>query len=259
MTQHHSALAHHFDTPEQQKESATLGMWIFLATEVMLFGGIFMAYIVYRWAFPEVFAESSHHLNMVLGTINTVVLLCSSLTVALSVNAAEEGKRRQVVALLLLTIVLGVAFLGIKGVEYYQKFAECWAVDSHECLVPGSWFVYAPVEGADAASVHSATEAAAHGSAEATTPRLTEGPTSAPAQAGQKREYQIFFLLYFIATGLHAIHMIIGISVIGVITWMAWKGRFSEEYYTPVEISGLYWHLIDIVWVFLFPLFYLIH
>ncbi|MCG8350571.1 MAG: cytochrome c oxidase subunit 3 family protein [Chloroflexales bacterium] len=259
MTQHHSALAHQFDTLEQQKESATLGMWSFLATEIMLFGGIFMAYFAYRWAYPEVFVEGSHHLDMVLGTINTVVLLCSSLTVALAVNAAEGGRRMTVVWLLLVTIVLGLAFLGIKGVEYYAKFSYCLAPASHECLVPGRWFHF-PEEGAAAgaygaseAGVHGEAEAGAHG-AEATRVEETSITTSTAS-----RPHQLFFLLYFIATGLHAVHMVIGISVIGVIAWLAWIGRFSKEYYNPVEIGGLYWHLVDIVWVFLFPLFYLIH
>ncbi len=243
MTQHHTALAHHFDTPEQQKEAATLGMWLFLATEIMLFGGIFMGYIVYRWAYPEVFSAGSHHLNLALGTVNTLILLCSSLTVALAVHAAEEGKRRVIVNLLLATIVLGAVFLGIKGVEYYQKFAECWAPASEECLVPGRSFFY-PTE-----TTH--TEGAAS----------AESPVSEAAVHSEtaSRPYQIFFLLYFIATGLHAFHMVVGISLMGVIVWMANRGRFSAEYYTPVEMSGLYWHLIDIIWVFLFPLFYLIH
>jgi cytochrome c oxidase subunit 3 len=251
VTQHHSALAHQFDTLEQQKESATLGMWSFLATEIMLFGGVFMAYFAYRWAYPQVFVDGSHHLDMVLGTINTVVLLCSSLTVALAVNAAEEGRRKTVVWLLLFTIVLGLTFLGIKGVEYYEKFSHCLAPASHECLVPGRWFHFPEEEAV--AGAHGAAEAGAYG-AEAARVEETSAMTSTA-----NRPHQLFFLLYFIATGLHAVHMVVGVSVIAVIARLAWIGRFSKEYYNPVEIGGLYWHLVDIVWVFLFPLFYLIH
>lgn len=248
---HNPALQHHFDTPGQQKEAATLGMWAFLVTEIMLFGGIFMAYTVYRWAYHEIWSAAAAHLNTPLATINTVVLLVSSLTVALAVHAAEVGNRRQLVRLLLLTMLLGVTFLGIKFTEYGEKFAHCagyvnpiaWATGGErlseaECLVPGKNFLF-PVEVAsEGESV--TTEAAV------------------AAQPGMKSPHQLFYFLYFCATGLHAIHMLIGLAVVGTITWMARRGRFSPEYSTPVEIGGLYWHLIDIIWVFLFPLFYLV-
>jgi cytochrome c oxidase subunit 3 len=250
---HGPELLHHFETARQQKEAATLGMWAFLVTEVMLFGGIFMAYILYRWAYPDVWAESAHHLNTPLGTVNTVVLLVSSLTVALAVNAAEEGNRRTVLTMFGITLVLGFTFLGIKAWEYSEKFSHCsgysnpiaWvtgtgqhAVD--ECLVPGRAFLFPEEHGAEGA----AAEGAAH----------SEGMT-----VNEKNPYQLFYFLYFVATGLHAVHMIIGITVMSVIGFMAWRGAFTPAYYTPVEIGGLYWHLIDIIWVFLFPLFYLVH
>lgn len=247
---HGPALQHHFETPTQQKEAATLGMWAFLITEIMLFGGIFMAYIVYRWAFPEIWAAAATHLNTPLATLNTVVLLVSSLTVALAVHAAENGKTRKLVALLVVTMVLGVTFIGIKAFEYAEKFSHCagysdpisWltgaehAHESHECLVPGRAFLY-PEE-----------HATGH----------AEGAPIPPTTPGAATPYQLFYFLYFCATGLHAIHMFIGLGVVGTLTVMAARGKFGPEYYTPIEIGGLYWHLIDIVWVFLFPLFYLV-
>ncbi|WP_322512505.1 cytochrome c oxidase subunit 3 [Chloroflexus sp.] len=244
---HGPELQHQFETPEQQKEAATLGMWAFLVTEIMLFGGIFMAYIVYRWAFPEAWEEAAALLNTPLAAVNTVVLLVSSLTVALAVNAAEEGNKRRLLTMLALTMLLGLTFLVIKGYEYSEKFAHCagakdpisWITgsdlhESHECLVPGRGFHFPDEHGAASGS---------HGTAK-----------TATTQSG----HQLFFLLYFSATGLHAIHMIIGLGVMGTITVMALRDRFSPTYFTPVEIGGLYWHLIDIIWVFLFPLFYLV-
>ncbi|MBX0327411.1 cytochrome c oxidase subunit 3 [Oscillochloris sp. ZM17-4] len=226
-------------------------MWAFLVTEIMLFGGIFLAYTVYRWAYPEVWAAAAPHLNTPLATVNTVVLLVSSLTVALSVHAAEQGNKRQLVTLLLVTILLGAAFLGIKFTEYGEKFAHCagyanplaWVTGGErlgeaECLVPGANFLF-PAEAAAESGAAAGEAAVAH-------------------QPGMKSPHQLFFFLYFCATGLHAIHMIIGISVMGGITWMAARNKFSPAYFTPVEIGGLYWHLIDIIWVFLFPLFYLV-
>lgn len=249
---HTPGLQHHFDTPGQQKEAATLGMWAFLATEIMLFGGIFMAYTVFRWAYPEIWATAATHLNTPLAAINTVVLLVSSLTVALSVHAAEVGNKRQLITLLVVTIVLGFTFLGIKFTEYGEKFAHCagyanpvaWMTGGErlqeaECLVPGTGFLF-PAEAAAAEGGAPAAEAAA------------------AHQPGMKSPHQLFFFLYFCATGLHAIHMIVGITVMTVITILAARNKFSPEYYTPVEIGGLYWHLIDIIWVFLFPLFYLV-
>jgi cytochrome c oxidase subunit 3 len=206
-----SALAHQFDDLEQQSEAATLGMWAFLVTEVLFFGGLFLGYVVYRSSYPEAFASGSHHLDVALGAVNTAVLIGSSLTMALAVHAAQVGRQKELVLFLLGTILLGAVFLGIKGVEYAHKFAE------H--LVPGPSFVFA-------------------------------GPHAHQAQ--------LFFSFYFAMTGLHAAHMVIGIGVLAVLTVMAWGGRFSAAYYAPVEISGLYWHFVDIVWIFLFPLLYLI-
>jgi cytochrome c oxidase subunit III len=203
-------LAHHFEDLKQQKESATLGMWLFLVTEIMFFGGLFTAYLVYRFQYPEAFAAGSHHLDIALGGVNTVVLIASSLTMALAVYAAHHGKKKLQVLFLLATIVLGAGFLGIKSVEYAHKF--------HEHLVPGPHF----------------------------------------NDHGGPREVQIFFSLYFAMTGMHAFHMIIGMVILLVLTLQAAKGKYDQVYSTPVEMTGLYWHFVDIVWIFLFPLLYLI-
>jgi cytochrome c oxidase subunit III len=209
---HHPALQHHFDSMAQQAEASTLGMWVFLVTEIMFFGGLFMAYLVYRHASPEGFQEASHALSRVWGTTNTLVLICSSLTMALAVRAAQTSKSRNVqVGWLLGTMVFGVAFLGIKAVEYTNKFVE------HH--VPGPYFHW-------------------------------EGLYPKPAEQ--------FYSLYFAMTGLHALHMIIGLGIMTVIAVMAWRNKFDEDYYTPIEVAGLYWHFVDIVWIFLFPLLYLI-
>jgi cytochrome c oxidase subunit 3 len=203
-------VAHHFDDAEQQREAATLGMWVFIAQEVMFFGGVFAAYVVYRSWYPAAFAHASRELDVVLGAINTIVLIGSSLTMALAVHGAQTGRRVQLLGGLAVTMALGSVFLVIKGFEYAHKF--------HEGLVPGPAFTY-------------------HGDAE---------------QAG------LFFSIYFALTGLHALHMVIGIGILSVLFVMARRGRFGPAYSTPMELSGLYWHFVDIVWIFLFPLLYLI-
>jgi len=204
-------LAEHFDTLEQQREAAGLGMWVFLITEVMFFGGLFTVYTVYRGLFPHVFAAGSHELDIRLGGTNTAVLLCSSFTMAMAVRGAQLGHRRELVFFLLLTMAFGLGFLGIKSIEYAEKFAH------H--LVPGPGFAY-------------------------------PGP--------EANHVQLFFSLYFAMTGLHALHMIIGIPILGAIAWFARRGRYSPQYHSPVEMVGLYWHFVDIIWIFLFPLLYLV-
>jgi len=208
---HHPALAHHFPNLGEQKEASSLGMWLFIAQEVMFFGGMFLAYTVYRNLYPAAWAEASHHLDWRLGGVNTAVLILSSLTMALAVRAAALGNRRQIVIFLIATVVLGSIFLGVKVVEYGDKF------EHH--LVPGAHFQF-------------------------------PGPNARPAQ--------IFYSLYFAMTGLHALHMIIGIPILLVLAWMAHRGHYSPAYHTPVEMTGLYWHFVDIVWIFLFPLLYLV-
>jgi cytochrome c oxidase subunit 3 len=210
-TKNSVAVSHQFDDAEQQVEASTLGMWAFLATEILFFGGLFLVYTVYRLAYPQAFAEASNHLDVVLGAVNTAVLIGSSLTMVLAVHSARIGSRRGLILFLLATLVLGGIFLGIKGVEYAHKF--------HEHLVPGADFRFT---GAD------------------------------------PRHAAIFFSIYFAMTGMHALHMIIGAGLILTLVGMAWRRRFSPEYFTPVEMVGLYWHFVDIVWIFLFPLLYLI-
>ncbi len=208
----HPALAHHFENLEEQRAASTLGMWVFLVTEVLFFGGVFMAYTLYRYWYPEAFAAASHHLDVTLGTFNTVVLIGSSLTMALAVHAAQTGDRTKVMLFLVLTMVLGAIFLGVKGFEYHHKYVE------HH--IPGFGFSFEPKE--------------------------LEGPAT------------LFFSLYFFMTGLHALHMIIGF---GIMIWMlkwTWSGLITKDYAAPIEIAGLYWHFVDIVWIFLFPLLYLI-
>jgi len=186
-------------------------MWIFLATEIMFFGGLFTGYAVYRSAYPAAFADASRRLDMVLGGTNTAVLLSSSLTMALAVHSSQKGNSRKLVGFLLFTMLLGSVFLGIKFFEYFQKFEE------H--LVPGIGFAFS-------------------------------GPNA--------RHAELFFSFYFTMTGMHALHMIIGICLMAILVVLALRRRFSPSYYTPVEVAGLYWHFVDIVWVFLFPLLYLV-
>jgi cytochrome c oxidase subunit 3 len=227
---HPPHLAHHFDDPAQQFEAANLGMWAFLTTEVMFFGAFFAAYAVYRSIYPMAFLEGSLHLcegiGGTLGFINTMVLLCSSLTMVLAVHAAQTSHRKATVRFLIATIVLGTVFLGIKSVEYYIKF------EHH--LVPGYNFHLEPEH--------------------------MLAPKEGFAEEGQidPRQVAIFMSFYFGMTGLHALHMIIGIPIVAIIAWQAHRGRFGAEYFTPVEMIGLYWHFVDIVWVFLYPLLYLI-
>jgi cytochrome c oxidase subunit III len=209
--QHHPALAHQFDSLAQQAEATTLGMWVFLVTEVLFFGGLFCTYMLYRMWYPEAFAAASHELDVTLGTTNTVVLITSSLTMALAVHAAQLGDRKRLMLMLVVTMALGTVFLGIKSVEYYHKFVE------HH--IPGPGFVF---------------------------------------EKEFARNAQIFFSLYFLMTGLHALHMIIGIGIMLVMLYWAWNGTVTKDYSSPIEISGLYWHFVDIVWIFLFPLLYLI-
>lgn len=211
-THAHTGLAHHFDNMEQQKEAGTLGMWAFLITEIMFFGGLFMAYILYRSSYPDAFASASSHLNWKLGGVNTVVLIVSSLTMALAVYYSQVGNQRLLVTMLILTMIFGATFLVVKAFEYYDKY------EHH--LIPGFGFQW-------------------------------EGH-------GNPQHVQMFYWIYFAMTGVHALHMVVGLGIMAVILYMAKRGRFTPEYHSPVEISGLYWHFVDIVWIFLFPLLYLI-
>ena len=218
---HNPALLHHFATEQQQRDSASLGMWIFLATEVMFFGGLFCAYLIYRLKYFGDFAAASQTLNANLGAANTAVLICSSLTVVLAIYAAQHARRTMMLVSLVLTILLGFGFLGIKADEYTEKF------ELHHVPGPSFQFANVPIPGHH-------------------------------DQMASPQHAQIYFALYFIMTGLHALHMIVGIGIFLWLLFAAWKGRFTPEYNTPLEIGGLYWHFVDIIWIYLFPLLYLI-
>ncbi len=208
----HGHVEHHFEDAAQQKDAATVGMWVFLVTEVMFFGGMFLAYFAYRQAYPAAFASASNKTNLLIGAANTTVLICSSLTMAFAVRCAAIGKKNLVVLFLILTMLLGGTFLGVKAYEYHDKWVH------HE--VPGHNFD-------------------------------CEGCVDA-------QHTPLFFALYFGMTGLHATHMIVGIGIILFLIVQARKGAYTPEWHTPVELFGLYWHFVDVVWIFLFPLLYLI-
>ncbi len=203
--------AHHFESAEAEFVASKFGMWCFLVTEIVLFGGLFVAYILYRNLYPHTFVEASHHLNKVMGGVNTIVLICSSLTMALAIGMAQRNERKKSAQLLVVTLLCAGAFLVIKYFEYSHKF--------HDGLLPGGYF----------------------SNTEITDPHA-----------------KLFFSIYFLMTGLHGIHVLIGM---GLITWVlirTIRGEFSSEYFTPVELTGLYWHLVDLIWIYLFPLLYLI-
>jgi cytochrome c oxidase subunit 3 len=230
---HHEHVAlpqhrHHFETEEQQREAGSFGMWLFLLTEIMFFGGMFFAYLLYRNWYNPAFIAASHQLSIPLGAVNTAILISSGFFMALGVWAAEVRKKNLLVIFLVLTTIFGFAFLGIKTVEYREKFKL------HH--IPGANF-----------DVSEFVNPAAHG--------LHETPL-APDMA---QKTQIFFFLYFAMTGMHALHMIIGLVLLFWLTWRAHRGEFSSGYVAPIENFGLYWHFVDIVWIFLFPLLYLIN
>ena len=206
----HAALAHHFESLEKQAQAQRLGMWLFLATEVLLFAALFAAYGVYRYLYPHAFAEASRGLTTWLGGVNTFVLVTSSLTVALGLDAATRGEGRRSAALFFLSVAMGLVFLGFKAVEYSHHF--------HAGELPGQYY---------AGHIQS-----------------SGGP--------------LFYSLYFLITGLHAFHVVIGMTVLTVIGVRSWLGKYSAEHHAPVELAGLYWHLVDLIWIFVFPLIYLI-
>jgi cytochrome c oxidase subunit 3 len=211
LSEHGGVLAHHFEDLEQQREAHTLGMWAFLITEVMFFGGLFAGYAVYRHAYPEAYAAASRMLDVKLGGINTGVLIGSSFTMVLAVHAAQQRRRVEIAVWLWATIVLGAIFLGVKYFEYSEKW--------HHHLIPGPHFMF-------------------------------EGKPGG--------HEQLFFAFYFAMTGLHAFHMLIGIGLLAWLSVLALRGRFTEPGRNAVDLCGLYWHFVDLVWIFLFPLLYLI-
>lgn len=204
-------LQHHFVDAEQQFQTAKLGMWVFLVTEILFFGGLFAAYIVYRLWYPELYVMASEELDTLLGGVNTVVLIGSSLTVALAIRASQLNQNKKIIINLGITIALACVFMIIKYFEWTHKFDLG--------IYPGKFYEFGGIE---------------------------------------HEKANVFFSIYYLMTGLHGIHVVVGIGLMAWLLWRAVKGHFNSEYYTPIEITGLYWHLVDIIWIFLFPLFYLI-
>jgi cytochrome c oxidase subunit III len=211
-----TVLWHHFDNLEHQQETTALGMWVFLATEVLIFGAMFTGYTVYRVQYLDSFEVASRHLNLLIGGVNTIVLLTSSLTMALAVRAAQLGRRKNIVMHLGLTAALGTLFLLFKAAEYY--------LDYRENLVP----------------------------------TLAFDPSQWTAPGVRRQQVELFLIFYYCLTGLHAVHLTIGIIVVIVLAVIAQRNHFSQGYYSPVETWGLYWHFVDLIWIFLLPLLYLI-
>lgn len=222
---------HHFETTEQQREAAGFGMWLFLLTEIMFFGGLFMAYLLYRNWYYDAFVAGSNTLDLFWGTLNTLVLILSSFTMAMGVWSAETRNKKLLVTFISITLVLGFAFLGIKTIEYKEKFEL-----RH---VPGANFDISKFVNPDKNADGSFKEK--------------------PLPVDMANKTQIYFSMYFAMTGVHALHMIIGIGILFVLLYKAKQGLYTTGYVQPIENFGLYWHLVDIVWIFLFPLLYLIN
>jgi cytochrome c oxidase subunit 3 len=220
---HPTFLAHHFDTPVQQFETAKLGMWLFLSQELLFFAGLFVAYGVFRLWYPEAFSWSSHHLDPVMGAVNTIVLLFSSLTAALAVRSSQLGERSKTSLWLVLTIICAVIFMVVKYFEYQHKF--------HDGLLPGNLF---------------------NPSASLEPYRPLLHAMEPPTNGGS------FFGIYFMMTGVHGLHVVIGIGLMAWLLIRNQRGEFTSQYFTPIELVALYWHLVDLVWIYLFPLLYLI-
>ena len=278
--EHPPYLQHHFETPAQQFDSGKLGMWLFLATEILLFGGLFCAYAVYRASHPEIFVYAHHYLDKTLGGINTIILLCSSLTMAWAVRCAQLGKQKALVVLLGLTLLGGFGFLGIKFVEYKAKWEhgllwgtqfnpadhgpEHGAAEAHEpakapaATAPAAAPAASPVPGVlivERSQIKPAPDGP-HGTVARDDARLSA--ETVPLR-NRPTNTQIFFGIYFLMTGLHGVHVIVGMICIAWVLKNARAGAFGPQYYTPVDFVGLYWHLVDLIWIFLFPLLYLIH
>ena len=237
MADHQVHVEHHFETAEQQRGAANLGMWVFLATEVLFFSGLFMAYTFVRWSSPVTVHEASRHLELVLGTINTAVLLTSSLIMAIGVQLAESGRSRTAALMLAVTAVMGFTFLAIKATEYTTVI--------HEGLLPGKHF---QAERVVPGLMHQGTQILS-------LPIKAGEPGAPPIQIGRPGAAELFFWLYFVMTGLHALHVLIGAVMMALLAFWLRRGAYVSN--NTVHNAGLYWHFVDLVWVFLFPLLYL--
>lgn len=291
---HDPNLAHHFDTAQQQFDAGKLGLWLFLTTEILLFSGMFCIYAVYRHNHPEIFEYGSLWLNKILGGLNTIVLIFSSFTMAWAVRAAQLGQQKLLVRLLAITLLCGFVFLGVKFVEYRDKWRHhtLWGQNYqplHPPYAHGTGGAAGTAEGKTAESAPAAAGPIASATAPGSLPGITtpalpvctkdgtkleqsqyaESPLGPPGVAekvaapeetnAEPANVQIFFGIYFIMTGLHGLHVIAGMAVIAWILRRALRGDFGARYFNPVDFTGLYWHLVDLVWIFLFPLLYLIH
>jgi cytochrome c oxidase subunit 3 len=210
-SQHSSHLAHHFKTLGQQYDAAKLGTWLFLCTEILMFGGVFVGYIIFHGMYPEMFAEGAKHLDWRLGALNTVVLLISSYTMAVAIHYAQTNQKEKCIRNLWITLACAAIFMIVKYFEYTHKF--------HLGLKPGALFTF---DGAEANNL------------------------------------ALYFSFYFMMTGIHGSHVLVGMGLIYWVLRRAQKGEFSSKFYTPVECVGLFWHLVDLVWIYLFPLLYLV-
>jgi cytochrome c oxidase subunit 3 len=258
-------LAEQFDTPAQQIQAGKLGMWLFLATEILMFSGLFCWYAVYRAHHPDVFIRASQLLNWKLGALNTVILICSSLTMAWAVHCAHCNQQRRLTLMLGLTILMGCGFMGVKFVEYHDKWKHHLLPGTH--FKPGHGHETAAQPAAPAPAPKEAeSKKADQKSDKWTGPEAARPPAglavaAAPGvPAGEKlpANTHIFFGIYFAMTGLHGLHVLVGLGVISWLLMRARRGEFSAQYYAPVDLTGLYWHLVDLIWIYLFPLLYLI-
>ena len=274
---HPARLQHHFVSSEQQFEASKLGMWLFLATEILLFGAMFVAYGIFRILYPELYEQASLQLDTVLGAANTLVLLLSSLTMAWAIRGAQMDNRKVLFWNLIATITLATFFLVVKYFEYGHKF-EIGIFPGANFELDAGTATVSELGGATALKpiVDGSAAAAANGHATATNPLAADAAAGGEAAAGghaaedhgeghgregeifSNRRAGIFFAIYYMMTGVHAIHILIGIIAISILAWKTTKGAYSSVWYTPVENVGLYWHIVDIIWIFVFPLMYLI-
>ena len=247
---HPSFLQHHFDTPTQQFNASKLGMWVFIATEILMFGGLFCAYAIWRGLQPDIFDQAHHFLNKILGATNTIVLLFSSLTAALAVRSAQVGKRNLTSFYLIVTIVCAAVFLVIKYFEYAHKF--------HLGLLPGHCFGHPGLSAAIQKGQEVGTCLRVDANAAPVMPEWVKAVDEEGHAAVLSPRANMFFGLYFVMTGLHGLHVIVGMSILTWVLYKNIKGTFSPAYFTPVDLGALYWHLVDLVWIYLFPLLYLV-
>jgi cytochrome c oxidase subunit 3 len=273
---HPPGLQHQFEDMKQQEESVSLAMWAFLVQEIMFFGGLFTAYLVFRQRYPIAFAAGSNHLDAFWGATNTVVLLVSSLTMALTVYYAQKANRTLQVIMIVLTMLFGTAFLGVKAIEYSDKYhhglvpvtglnmrIRAENVKEGEHANPKGEFLWTGENFEAAAKIineqraHNRSDARPYGSL-TTYEQIGYFTNGEIDEAKVTDKVRIFYFIYFVMTGLHGLHMIVGLGIMAWLLVMAAKNTYSAEYYSPVEISGLYWHFVDIVWIFLFPLLYLL-